>query len=205
MTISISTQAGAASETVHGGVFVAVVGPSGAGKDTIIDYARRSLAEDHLFHFVRRVITRPSNADAEDHDTMNEADFAKAKLAGAFAHHWSAHGLSYGLPQSVRDEVGKGSVAIANVSRGILPELKRSYSHCTIVHITASFDVLARRLAMRGRENADEIKRRLMRAAPNACDPDDAIMIDNSASVEEAGARFVAILKQSAKQPAAMV
>src|SRR5688500_15089949 len=84
-----------ASDYVRNGVFVAVVGPSGAGKDTIIDYARMVLKDEPGFHFVRRVVTRPSSVDAEDHDTLSEAEFSKALQSGAFSHQWEAHGLCY--------------------------------------------------------------------------------------------------------------
>lgn len=80
-----------------GGSFVAVVGPSGAGKDTIMDAARVALANDTRFHFVRRIITRPQMPGTEDHDSLDEAAFAKAAgevlcpaLAGAWAELWIA-------------------------------------------------------------------------------------------------------------------
>ncbi len=191
-----------AADYVRNGVFVAVVGPSGAGKDTIIDYARMVLKDEPGFHFVRRVVTRPSSVDAEDHDTLSEAEFSKALQSGVFSHQWEAHGLCYGLPKSVHDEIRLGAVAIANVSRGIVPKLRATYANFAVVHITASHEVLAKRLAARGRESADEIQRRLMRAGANPCDPLDAIMIDNSADVAKAGGEFVALLRKMAVKAA---
>lgn len=187
---------------LRNGVFVAVVGPSGAGKDTIIDYARAVLKNQPGFHFVRRVVTRPSSVDAEDHDTLSQEQFSAAMRAGAFSHHWEAHGLCYGLPKSIDGEIESGAVAIANVSRGIIPALRTAYAQFAVVHITASHEVLARRLAARGREDANEIKHRLMRAAPNACDPLDAIMIDNSGEIADAGDQFVALLRKMAARAA---
>lgn len=201
---SIEDALSSASGPLRNGVFVAVVGPSGAGKDTIIDYARAELAAHSGFHFVRRIVTRPSSADAEDHDTLSEEQFLIAKDKAAFSHHWQAHGLWYALPKSVDEEVERGSVAIANVSRGVLPALRAGYAHFAVVHITASPEVLAKRLAARGRETADEIQRRLMRAPPNDCDPNDAVMIDNSGEVAEAGKRFVAVLKKMAAKAAVL-
>ncbi|MEK1889211.1 MAG: phosphonate metabolism protein/1,5-bisphosphokinase (PRPP-forming) PhnN [Phyllobacterium sp.] len=187
-----------ASAALRNGAFIAVVGPSGAGKDTIIDYARAALANEPGFHFVRRVVTRPSTVDAEDHDTLSEEQFLAAKQAGAFCCDWVAHGLYYGLPKSIDSEIERGTVAIANVSRGVLPDLRAAYANFLVVHITASSGVLATRLAARGRENAEEIERRLMRAAPNPCNPEDAVTIDNSGAVAAAGDAFVAMLKRSA-------
>ena len=186
------------SAPLRHGAFVAVVGPSGAGKDTIIDYARGALADEPGFHFVRRVVTRPSAADAEDHDSLSETSFLAARQAGAFCHSWHAHGLHYGLPKSVDDEIERGAVAIANVSRGVLPALRAAYANLLVVQITASPEVLARRLAARGRESAEDIQRRLLRAVPNPCDPADAVIIDNSGAVADAGNAFVAILRKSA-------
>ncbi|EJN03909.1 phosphonate metabolism protein/1,5-bisphosphokinase (PRPP-forming) PhnN [Phyllobacterium sp. YR531] len=187
---------------VGNGVFVAVVGPSGAGKDTILDYARVALKDQAGFHFVRRVVTRPSSVDAEDHDTLSREEFAIALQSGAFAHQWQAHGLCYGLPVSIHDEIRRGAVAIANVSRGIIPALRATYGQFVVVHITASHEVLAQRLAARGRESAKEIEYRLLRAGTNPCDPSDAIMIDNSGHMSRAGDEFVTLLKKIAMKAA---
>ncbi len=78
------------------GCFVAVVGPSGAGKDTIMDAARVALASDMRFHFVRRIITRPQMPGTEDHDSLDEAAFAKAAPQALFrafsCHHFGTPG-----------------------------------------------------------------------------------------------------------------
>lgn len=90
------------------GRLVLVVGPSGAGKDTLMRLAQEQLRDDRRFIFVRRVITRKADAALEDHDTMSEAAFAAAEAAGAFMLSWRAHGLGYGLPRSVADEIAAG-------------------------------------------------------------------------------------------------
>ncbi len=119
----IEREIASAALPVRNGVFVAVVGPSGAGKDTIISYARENFAESQAVEFVRRVITRAADAASEDHDTLAEEEFEEAGKAGAFAVSWSAHGLRYGLPASLDTAIADGHVAVANVSRGALPHI----------------------------------------------------------------------------------
>lgn len=165
------------------GCFVAVVGPSGAGKDTIMDAARVALAGDTRFHFVRRIITRPQMPGTEDHDSLDEAAFTKSAGEGAFALHWQAHGLSYGLPKSLEDEIADGTVVIANVSRRVLGDVRRLYPSRSVVVITARPEVLAERLASRGRESREEIVARLAREVSFDDGAGDVVTIDNSGEV----------------------
>ena len=181
---------------LRGGVFIAVVGPSGAGKDTIIDYAREKLLDDSGVEFVRRVITRPSDAGSEDHDTLADAAFDEAEKQGAFALSWPAHGLKYGLPANVDRTIADGRVAIANLSRGALPALRQRYANVAVVEITARHDILAERLSARGRESRGEVLARLARTAPVDRGAD-VITIDNSGVREEAGERFLEIVRKA--------
>ncbi|MFC4625035.1 phosphonate metabolism protein/1,5-bisphosphokinase (PRPP-forming) PhnN [Daeguia caeni] len=174
------------------GCFVAVVGPSGAGKDTILDGARLALGGDRRFHFVRRVITRPPKPDAENHDSLDEAGFLKALDAGAFALHWQAHGLYYGLPASVFDAIAAGKVVVANVSRRVLENIRQTFPRHSIVMITARPEILAERLIARGRETAEQITERLSREATfDAAKEADVFRIDNSGSAQSSIALFV--------------
>lgn len=181
---------------IRNGAFVAVVGPSGAGKDTLIDHARAALAGEPQVDFVRRVITRPSDGSTEDHDTLGEAEFVAALADGAFALAWEAHGLRYGLPASIDRDIDNGHVAVANLSRGVLPELRKRYANVAVVEITADPDVLAARLAGRGRETHEEILGRLARTI--SCDATGpAIALDNSGAKEIAGDQLVAIIRKA--------
>jgi ribose 1,5-bisphosphokinase len=173
------------------GVLVAVMGPSGSGKDTLIAHARARLGRDRVV-FVRRIVTRAADSSAEDHDTMSPQDFAVADGAGAFAVSWIAHGLSYGLPSSVDSTIAAGKVAVANVSRAVLPLLKRRYRHVVAVHVHASPDVLAARIAARGRESGDAIQARLARDPGVPAAGADVVRIDNSGALHLAVDKLVA-------------
>ena len=75
-----------------------IVGPSGAGKDTLINYARNALTDDPRFVFPQRWITRPSDRCGENHRVISLEQFAQMKQDGGFFLDWQAHGLSYGIP-----------------------------------------------------------------------------------------------------------
>ena len=180
------------------GVFVAVVGPSGVGKDTLINFARAQLAGEPGFVFVRRVITRAADAASEDHDSLSSKDFAAAEAAGAFALAWDAHGLRYGLPVAVDAAIAAGKVVVANMSRQMLGALRDRYENCIVVEVWARPEVIAQRLSARGRESAEAIAARLARPQPGI---EGAVRIENSAARETAGEALVALLRNAARYP----
>ena len=180
------------------GTFFAVVGPSGAGKDTLIDYARDSLAGDGRFSFPRRVISRPADAGGEEHVAVSEDEFARLRSRGAFLIDWQAHGLSYGIPSEAAGHLEAGDFVVANLSRSALEPLQDRVSRLRTVHVTAPLEVIARRLSERGRESAGDIERRLERAGYAVPSSVSTVTICNGGPVDEAGEAFVALLKAAA-------
>lgn len=193
-----------AAAPIEGGIFIAVAGPSGAGKDTVIDYARER-AGDYAacVRFLRRIVTRPAIAGGEEHDTLSEPDFAKAEADGAFALSWRAHGLCYGLPADADRLIGAGMVVVANLSRRALPALQRRYSNVIMVNITASREVLAERLAARGRETREAILARLARSDRADLFPGDVREIVNEGTPEQAGDALMVIIAEATAKTAA--
>lgn len=165
------------------GTLFLVVGPSGAGKDTLTAGAKAALADDPRFVFPRRVITRPSEAGGENHETATPADFAALAAARRFALAWEAHGLRYGIPRGIESELAAGHAVIVNVSRAVIERARQRYRPVRIVAVTAPIEVLARRLASRGREAPAEIAARLTRAGAAPVEGPDVIEIENSGSV----------------------
>jgi ribose 1,5-bisphosphokinase len=165
--------------TIGPGKLVLVVGPSGAGKDTLLDLARAAFADDPTIVFVRRVVTREASSE-EDNEHISVDAFREACARGAFAIHWEAHGHSYGLPRSIEDNVRAGRTVVANVSRTVIPALRQTYANVVVVSITAPADVLAARLAMRKRGSDGNIAQRLARKIEDA-EPDATIVNVSSA------------------------
>lgn len=183
---------------IGGGVFVAVAGPSGVGKDTVINYAREKLIGRREFVFARRIITRAADANSEDHDTLDLAEFDAALKAGAFSVVWQAHGLSYALSRSIDADIAAGRVVVANISRQLIDELNGRYANFTLVVVSAHRDVIAQRLKARGRESDAEIVARLNRIAVEDTVRYEAIRLENSGPKEQAGERFASILEAAA-------
>lgn len=179
------------------GRLLTVVGPSGAGKDSLIAYARRELSGDPSILFVRRVITRTAVASAEDHDHLSPEQFAIARAAGQFAVHWDAHGLSYGIPSTVRTHLSVGGVAVLNGSRAALPNIRAAFGRVVVVHVTAPPEVLAKRLAGRGRETEADISHRLRRGRIDPPCPEDWVEIDNSGALDVAATVFLDLIRRT--------
>ena len=156
------------------------MGPSGVGKDTLIDGLRRRFSGESRVHFAVRAITRPAGDESESHLALTVEGFQQEKSRGAFSVTWEANGLNYGLPRSLLDEVARGNVVIANGSRGALPKIRAAFPALTVVAVTVSADELARRLRSRGRETDEEIEARLARNSAFSECIDGCILIDNS-------------------------
>jgi phosphonate metabolism protein PhnN/1,5-bisphosphokinase (PRPP-forming) len=144
---------------------ILVVGASGAGKDSLIRGAHAALAGCNEVVFPRRVITRPADASGtEDHEPCDAIAFQQRLAAGAFALHWTANGLSYGVPVHMEHDLAAGRAVVVNVSRSIVPAAERRYPGLCVCVICASAAVRAARLHQRGREAGEDVAARLHRA-----------------------------------------
>lgn len=181
------------------GRLVLVVGPSGAGKDSLLDGARAQLAGDPTFVFPRRFITRPGSVPGEPSHFLTEEAFRDIETAGGFALSWAAHGLNYGIDGGVLADLARGRTVAVNVSRTVIEAARQRFARLTVVVVTAPADVLAARLERRGRETADEIAERVARAALGLPTGPDVVTIDNDGPLERAVAAFIAVLRRPAK------
>jgi ribose 1,5-bisphosphokinase len=174
------------------GRLILVVGPSGAGKDTLLALARAACADDGAIVFPRRVVTREATA-SEDNEQVSLEAFQQTCAGGGFAVHWQAHGHGYGLPLAIDDELRAGRTVVVNVSRTVVEAMRRAYAHVTVVSITAPSDILAERLAARARSSDGQIEQRLRRAVDDAAAPDATII--NVGSVEYHARQLTRIIR----------
>ncbi|WP_170416971.1 phosphonate metabolism protein/1,5-bisphosphokinase (PRPP-forming) PhnN [Ruegeria atlantica] len=161
---------------------IAVVGPSGVGKDSVM---RALTAQSPGIQQVRRVITRPEGEEGEEFDRVSVEVFELMALDGAFALHWEAHGLQYGIPVGIEGQRQAVDALLVNLSRSVLLQAQEVFEDLTVISLTADPVVLAQRLSARGRESTSDQVRRLKRADVPL--PDGLIRVidvDNSGSLE---------------------
>lgn len=176
------------------GRLIAVVGPSGVGKDSVMRGIAQAMPNLHL---VQRVITRAPDLGGEDYVAVSAAQFQDMAETGAFAVQWGAHGLFYGIPQSVRAHLTDGTDCLANFSRNALQAGAEVFPNFLVVNITAKPETLASRLAARGRESEADIAKRLAGAQKVLPEGLDVIHLSNDGPLDQTIERAVALLQQA--------
>jgi ribose 1,5-bisphosphokinase len=176
-----------------------VIGASGAGKDTLMNYARTSINGAEPVIFAHRYITRPPNSGNENHVYLSEEEFKMRINAGFFALHWESHGKYYGIGMEINRYMTSGFNVVVNGSRQYLPVARLLYPELTVILIDASPEIIVQRLAGRGRENGAEIEKRIARSAEITTDLRNCITITNDGEIAAAGDQLVNLLIKTEK------
>jgi ribose 1,5-bisphosphokinase len=182
-----------------------LMGPSGAGKDSLLSALRQNCAHEKSRRppgqnllIAHRYITRPPNVgDCEQHVFLDEAEFQKRRQHGLFALDWRAHGHAYAAGVELDFWLAQGFSVILNGSRQHFSTARRKYNGRLVpICLTVSADTLAKRLVARGRENAGEIKARLVRAQSyQECLPPGCHTLDNEGDIQETARRFLRLIE----------
>jgi ribose 1,5-bisphosphokinase len=180
------------------GRLIYLIGPSGSGKDSLLDAAREPMAARGC-RIVRRVITRSAEARGEAAQAVSVEEFRQMQAQGAFALSWFANGLHYGIPAEIDQWLADGHDVLVNGSRGHLEQARARYPDLLVVLLSVDQAVLRRRLLARNRETSGEIEARLARnaqfadellaAAPAGGSP--ILLLDNSGALEQTVARLL--------------
>lgn len=173
---------------------ILLVGPSGSGKDTLLRAVRRQFNGSCLVEFVRRYITRPPDSN-EDNYYVDRSCFKILKHNGFFVSDWQAHGNEYGIPRNAISGSNEYQRLLCSVSRDAIGDFENFHNDVTVLQVTASKDVLRRRLQGRGRENPEDIEKRLSRAE-HPVHAKDLIVFDNSTSLEQSQKNFICLVEK---------
>jgi ribose 1,5-bisphosphokinase len=173
------------------GLLAYVMGPSGAGKDTLLAGARAAL-DPAAWIFAHRYITRPPSPGDENFVSLAPAEFAARRERGLFAFHWRARGVDYGIGSEIESWRAHGLAVVVSGSRADWRTGAPARAGAVPVLITAPASLLAARLTARGRD--PDVAARLARADEFAIDAPGLVRVDNSGCVAEGTASLVASL-----------
>lgn len=187
----------APASPADGARLIYLMGASGSGKDTLLRLLRAHLQDNEPVLVAHRYITRDSG-DTEDALRLTPEEFVRRAALGCFALRWASHGLHYGIGIEIDTWLACGAAVIVNGSRAHLPAAHARYPALTAVEITVDPTLLARRLAGRGRESAEQIAQRLSRATqafavPQACR---LAQVSNNGAPESAAAALLTIARE---------
>jgi ribose 1,5-bisphosphokinase len=171
-----------------------VIGASGAGKDTLMNYARTTINGSMPVVFAHRYITRPPFTGNENHVYLSTEEFHAWINSNLFAMYWDSHEQFYGIGAEINSWMERGFNVVVNGSRQYLPVAQQLYPDMKVILIEASPEIISERLTGRGRESAAEIEKRIARTAEINSDWSNCIKIINDAAIEDAGNELVNVL-----------
>lgn len=179
-----------------------VIGASGSGKDSLIDYARTHLDGEHQLVFAHRYITRPAETLGENHVALSVREFHLRRKWGLFALHWEAHGQGYAVGIEIDSWLEQGLDVVVNGSRAYLPHARERYPRMVPLFVTVDEAVLRQRLSGRNRETEAEIEHRLQRAQQFATIDMAAVrVVHNNGTLEHGGQELLRLLLEKEPKP----
>lgn len=186
-----------ASQPQRGPVLFYLIGPSGAGKDSLAAYARERLGDNGPVFFAPRDVTRnPTNGVFDQ--SVDWPTFEARRSHGAYALHWEAHDNGYGVPTRIDAELAAGRNVLVSGSRYAMDDAMDRYRNLVAVYIRATVETRTERLVKRSREDRAGIRARLERQEPPRLEVPDLVFIDNDGALEVAGDRMVTLLRGAA-------
>jgi len=173
------------------GMLVWVIGPSGAGKDSLMLWLVSSVGIGAPMTIARRTITRGPDVGDEGHLAVDPATFLTYQTEGAFTLTWSAHGCLYGVPTSIHSDVAAGRVVLVAGSRGATDRWLARHPDSEVVLVRCAPETLRERLTRRNRLDGTSVAERLHRMEVAAVEPRPGwIVVDNDRGLDEVGERL---------------
>lgn len=174
-----------------------VMGASGAGKDSLLNYARKHSSDNSNYVFAHRYITRPADASGENHIALTVEEFQQRASNDCFTMLWKSHGNEYAIGAEIEHWLQQGLNVVVNGSRAYFNSAVELFPSLVPVLITADKELLLARLTKRGRENTAAIEKRLQQTESLECmvEHPALVVIENNGELALAGNEFIQLLK----------
>jgi guanylate kinase len=189
-----------------GALLVIISGPSGVGKDTIIEGLRRRPGTRDA-HYVITCTTRarrPGEVDGVSYFFLPREEFAARREAGAFLEANEVHGNWYGTPrQQVRDALATGRDVILKIDVQGAQAVKEAVADASLIFVVPpSLEDLFQRLRARATESVDELELRQRNAAIELAHQDhyDYVVTNETGQVERTVDRIEEIIADEHRQ-----
>ncbi len=148
-------------------LLIVISGPSGVGKDSVLDGMRRL---PRPWHFIVTATTRPRRANERDglaHVFMEPSEFQALLEQDGFLEHAEVYGRHYGVPRAQAEEgLSSGKDVIVRTDLQGARTLRAKVPGAILVFLAPpDMAELERRLRDRKSETADDLARRIEAAA----------------------------------------
>jgi guanylate kinase len=187
-------------------LLVVVSGPSGVGKDTLLERLAQ-LNHDMKFHFVVTATTRKpreGERDGVNHRFLDRTEFERMIAAGELLEYANVYGNYYGVPKSqVRTALAQGKHVLLRVDVQGAERLRSVAPDAVFVFVLPpSLETLEARLLARGKDSPESIKTRLAAARSEIAQSDrfDYRIVNGDGALDESVRELVEIIRGEARR-----
>lgn len=180
-------------------LMVVISGPSGVGKDTVVD---RMQQRGLPFHFVVTATTRAQRStetEGVDYFFLSQAEFERMIQAGEFIEHAMVYGEHKGIPRrQVQQALASGIDVVLRVDVQGAKTIRELHPEALLIYLTTrSEDELVERLKRRRTESPEKLQLRLdtARAEFDYLPLFDYAVINSETQVEAAVDAILAIIQ----------
>ncbi|HET7031065.1 MAG TPA: guanylate kinase [Candidatus Limnocylindrales bacterium] len=187
-----------------GAMLIIISGPSGVGKDTIIDELRRqerATGREDDRQYVVTVTTRPprpGEVDGVDYQFVSRDEFLRMRDARGFLEANEVHGNWYGSPrQPVRGALAVGKDVILKIDVQGAQVVKEQVTQALLIFVVPpTMEELFHRLRNRATETADQLELRQRNAALELARQGDydEVVTNETGQVEETARKIEGII-----------
>jgi len=194
-----------AGRTVIGTPLIVVIsGPSGVGKDTLIE---RMAQLGHGHHFTITATTRaprPGEREGVNHFFVTQDSFFKMVAANELLEWAQVYGNYYGVPkQQVRGALARGQHVIVRVDVQGARRIREVLPEALFIFVTPpSLETLRAHLVKRGVNSPEDIERRLSAAKQEMAEADrfDYRVLNDEGQLDETVAEMAKIIDWEANR-----